>query len=502
VSHVTPDESRAIRVDIGAPRVAGDTVTFVWEQSARNPHQPHNHWFLRYPGLDLTAFAPELLLEIFLALQFKVWSAHPGHIEIRLPFALPESTVAFWRDYHRATNLEVQPLGLDHLQDPWPGGASGFHPTYRHVVFFGGGKDSALAASLLAAIDGPESTLLLSAIAPLDTGKRALAGVHRRNVELILDPVSAATGLAGATFWSDYLANFRPGGDRPRPFLEFYHAATLPLLVAHGARFTTFGCPRNEYLAISRPGDRPYPHRWSGHPATIAAIGAHWARAYGLDLTPTSLCFPLNSIAEYAILASRFPAMYRSMVSCDSRDRPWCLGCSKCLRHGVATLAIDAPTPNVSIDAVLQSRHVDGILASIERHDPSYGRYVTDPTFSTNQNHLLDSISQFAMIQPMAIEGRLERASRTNLDHLRAHFAGELRPENLVAPRTAIAMLPPPLRAPIAALLAQEIEVVDDIPDRMLPDGTVWTAPWRVDPVLAPRVRQMVPAWISLPHSE
>ena len=487
--------SSPLLVTIASPRVLGDAVTFAWEQSARNPHQPNSHWFMQYPGLDLTAFAPELLLEVFLALQLKVWATHRGRVEIRLPFPIPQWSAAFWCAYHRATNLDIHPLADDRAIDPWPGGASGLHPTYDHVVFFGGGKDSAAAASLLAEIGGPERTLLLSAIAPHEPGRMAEKLVRRRIVEFIHQPVSAATGLPTAHVRTDYLANMRPGTGRPLPFLEFYHAGTLPLLVARGARYTTFGHARNEYLAISPAGVPPAPHRWSGRPETIAAIGAHWSRAYGLDLTPLSACFPLNTIAHHVLLARRYPRMYQSFVSCPGHARPWCLDCIKCFRHGLATLAAGVPTPHVASDTILRGQVARDLLAASAAHDPAASRYLPHPTLATNFNHLADSMSMLAMITPTAIRSTLSLDATRRLETLRAHYDGDFLPQNLQVPRTALAMLPEPLRAPMTAILAAELDIVDDIPDRPLLDGTVWTVPWRVPLHLADEVERLVPDW-------
>ena len=81
-----------------------------------------------------------------------------------------------------------------------------------------------------------------------------------------------ATGLPTAVFHSDYSSNVRPGKAHPQPFLEFYHAGTLPILIAHDVRLTSVGHARNDYFALAAPGSTPPPHRWSGRPETLAAI--------------------------------------------------------------------------------------------------------------------------------------------------------------------------------------------------------------------------------------
>jgi hypothetical protein len=485
-------------VEVARPKIVGDTVTFAWEQSVRNPFQRANRWSMRYDGIDLARFAPELLLEVFLALQLKVWAAHPGQVEIRLPRPMPAWTVAFWTDYHRATNLQVAPLAENRRLDPWPGGASGLYPRYDNLVFFGGGKDSGAAASLLAEIGGPGSTLLLSHTASLDPRPQPRALAERRIVEFIQKPVSRATGLPTARFWTDYLGNWRRDSDHVRPFLEFFPGGTLPLLVAHDVRFTTFGHGRNEYHTTIQPGQSPQPARWSGRPETLAAIGAHYRRAWGLDIDPASVLYPVTAFGLYRLLRDRYPAMYDSIVSCSSTDQPWCYACLKCFRHLISTLAHDAPTPGFDYDATMRSQLVDDLVRHLALHEPTRG-HAFHPAIGSDSFNQSERISQISLLTQSTLDRVLAPDTRANLTFIRTRLQGEIEPTSQQVPRAAIAMLPAPLRQPMTDILGRSFELVDDLPDRVLPDGSIWIPQWRVPMTLAGEVERLVPAWAKVP---
>jgi hypothetical protein len=484
-----------LAVTIHAPRIEGDTVSFGWNQSIPNPHQMRNTWSFTYPGLDLRGFAPELLLEVFLALQIKVWATHPGPVEIRLPRPVPAWTVDFWRDYHRATNLDILPLAENRPADPWPGGASGIYPTYRNIVFFGGGKDSGAVASLLAEIDGPGSTLLLSHTASLDPTSRGQDLARRRIVEFIQQPIAAATGLPTATFWSDYPGNFRPEGKAPRPFLEFFHAGTLPLAIAHDARVVSVGHPRQHYWALATADQPAWPEGWSGRPETLGAIAAHYARAWNLDLTPTSVLYPTTTHAVVSLLADRYPAMYDTFVSCPSTGAPWCYACVKCVRTMCGTLAAGREKANFDVNRMLRSRVVAELVGAIRRHDPASSRFLLHPNLMKRQINLVERVSQLSSVNPASMDRLLARDTRPIFETIRRHYSTPDRAWREEIPRPAIAGLPPTLRAPLLEILAQHYAVVDDLPDVTYPDGSVLTTAWHIPLTLAGEVERLVPDW-------
>jgi len=483
-----------LRVTVQPPAVSGDTVMFAWEQSTANPHQPRDRWSMRYDGLDLAGFAPELLLEVFLALQLKVWAAHPGEVEIRLPFAVPAWTVAFWRDYHRASNLRVEPLAENRAQDPWPGGASGLHPHYEHIVFFGGGKDSGAAAGLLNEIGGPGSTLLLSHTASTDPRPAMQEAARRRIVEFIQQPVAAATGMPTATFWTDYLANWRRNSDPPLPFLEVFHAGTLPLLVAHGARLTSVGHPRDDFYVLAPADTSPIPHRWSGRPETLAAISAHYRRAWDIDVQPTSIVYPISYNAEYHLLAARYPALYQSLVSCGSPNAVWCYACRKCLRHALATLSTGMADPRFDYSMMFRSHFLARLMTAIRQHDVRQERYLVHPNMANGASSLSERMSELASTPPEALRTILAPDARAVWQALRDHYDGPFIPESMMIPLAGIAGLPTAYHAPITNILGQHFAIVDDIPDTPFADGSVVIYAWHIPLVLTGEVERLVPA--------
>jgi len=485
----------SLTVDIYPPRISGDSVTFSWHQSLPNPFQNSDSWSFSYPGLDLSGFAPELLLEVFLALQIKVWGRHDGPVRLRLPFPMPASTIAFWRDYHRIANLDATPIAVDHPRDPWPGGASGLHRQHDHIVFFGGGKDSGAAAGLLNEIGGPGSTLLLSHTASSDPRPVMQEAATRRIVEFIHQPVAAATGMPTATFWTDYLSNWRKESNPPRPFLEFFHAGTLPLLVAHGARLTSVGHPRNDFFLRVDAGAPPRPHRWSGRPETLAALAAHYQRTWGLDLHPTSAVYPMSVNAEYTLLAERYPALYQTMLSCASPAQRWCYACRKCLRHALATLSTGREDAGFDYDRLFRSRFMAVLISAIGSHDRARLGYLAHPNMCSDLGTLPERMSQLAATPTGALDRILTPDARAVWNKLRAHYDGPLHPESAQIPLAGIAGLPPAYRAPVTSILGQHFAIVDDIPDVPVADGSTVIYSWHIPLVLAGEVERLVPDW-------
>src|SRR3954451_9013319 len=96
-------------VEVNRPVVSNDTVNFSWSQSEANVFQRTNHFFFRYEHLELGQFSELLWLEIFLALQLKVFARMRPRVEIQLPRAVPRPTATFWTTYHSATRVSVTP---------------------------------------------------------------------------------------------------------------------------------------------------------------------------------------------------------------------------------------------------------------------------------------------------------------------------------------------------------------------------------------------------------
>jgi hypothetical protein len=108
-----------VRVRVDHPAVAGDTVVFRWSQTEPNPFQEANEFFFRYEGLDLSAFSPLLLYEVFLGLQLKVFAAYGKPIELVFPEPVPRSTAAYWTAFHDADPVSIEPIAEAVSYDPW-----------------------------------------------------------------------------------------------------------------------------------------------------------------------------------------------------------------------------------------------------------------------------------------------------------------------------------------------------------------------------------------------
>src|SRR5436190_21492082 len=96
-----------VHVHVGPLDRDGDTVRFHWRCSIANPFQHTNGFFFRYEGIDLATFSDELLFEIFLGLQLRVFAALGDDVHVEFPIPLPRSTVDFWRAFHNADHVAI-----------------------------------------------------------------------------------------------------------------------------------------------------------------------------------------------------------------------------------------------------------------------------------------------------------------------------------------------------------------------------------------------------------
>ena len=87
--------STAIRCVVDPPHVTGDRVHFSWQCDAPIPQQRQQAFTFTYPGLDLQVFSSRLWLEIFLALQIRVFAHLRRPVSVYLPEAMPAPVVAF-----------------------------------------------------------------------------------------------------------------------------------------------------------------------------------------------------------------------------------------------------------------------------------------------------------------------------------------------------------------------------------------------------------------------
>jgi hypothetical protein len=328
-------ENRAMQVFVELPRIAGDTVQFRWEQSIPNCFQHDNAFYFRYEGIDLERFSPLLFDEIFLALQLRVFAHYDQPVSIQFPHPVPAPAVAFWKAYHDAKLVTIEPiLESDGYE---PSSAIPHAKGRRHsAVFFGGGKDSLLAANIFAEVFGIDEVLLVQYVAPLRPAIRLAKRLETRQERLMLQPASER-GFATQRVWTNYQANFHRDADRVRPHLELYTAGALPALLAWGVHVCAFSCERTLYRIRRRAdGDLEF-HYAHSRPEILALQSRYYQTSLGIELAVTNINLLFTGLMDFRLLAERYPDAFLNAVGCTlaDEDERYCYNCPKCMEYAV-----------------------------------------------------------------------------------------------------------------------------------------------------------------------
>jgi hypothetical protein len=464
-----------MRVDVALPCIAGDTVVFRWTQSAPNPYQQTNEFFLRYEGIDLQAFSPVLFLEIFLGLQLGVFAVYGQPVEVVLPVPVPRPTVDYWRTYHDADSVTIGPVAEDTGYFPWRV-APVPSPGRRSIaVFFGGGKDSTLTACLLSELQGKDDVLVVQYVVPSHPGPDAAARVERRQDGLMLRPVRENLGLATRRVWTDYLAQMRIGGYRGRPHAELYTLGALPLLLSHGVSLCTFCLSWTEYGFVRGPDGRPRFQNARSRPEVLATQSAHYRRALGTDLTVTNLNLLFTGLSAVRLLTERYPRAYAQFVSCTfgDVDQRWCYRCRKCAWYPFFGLHCGVVDPTFDYDRLLRTcTHLRRMAAyattGVER-SPT-GNAPRHP--SLKEDHVFPMFCHVvAGTDPRLIAGRHGPEAYANLATIKALFGNRSYPGYEAIPAKAIDLLDNDLARRVAGIAANHLAVVTDLPPSSLSDA-------------------------------
>jgi hypothetical protein len=471
-----------MRVDIHPPVIDGDTVRFGWSMSAPNPWQRRDAFFYRYPGLDLTQFDPRLFVEMFLALELAPLGHLGGPTFIRLPFAMPRSSVDFWADYHRVvrTTVEIGPVVDSEGYDPRIASPDTRLRQANHAVFYSGGRDSGVVAELLRELGGPDD-LLLVAIADDHFGAGSRSNRTRLIEEVVLEPAARRNGAATALVHTDYQATFLT--DSRRPHLEYYYAGTLPVLLAQGATLASVGAERDSHVVYTGPGDYLRMAHRRSRPEWRAGITGHYKRTLGVDLDAANLAAPLGQTNMHRLAAERYPGMPQIRSCHRGLTAGWCYTCRKCSRHLVATLGIGAPDPTFDYDHALNihpsiSRTVARLPAALPPPGENTGWM---PGF-TEDWQFAEHCHWLAGIVPDRVVPTLGDEARRRIALLRAHWGNRRWPVFDQIAEAGLSSLPASLRTPYAEIMRQHFAMADDFPTFMLPNGSRLDPAWsRVD---------------------
>jgi hypothetical protein len=457
-----------MKARIALPEVQGDRVTFRWEQSARNPFQRENTFFFRYEGLDLSRFSPDLLIEIFLGLQLKVFAAYDEPVELEFARPVPRPSAEFWLAFHDAHRVTISPLADVASYDPWATSPPADHPHYARAVFFGGGKDSMLAASLLAEIHGVDRVLLVQFVHPMLPGEGRAQRLERRMEELILQPAREALGFATRRVWTDYQAQFLPAGIQTRPHVELFTAGALPTLLAAGVAMCVFSYSLTAYFTRRlADGTTHFPDA-SSRPEVLTTQTAHYKVALGADLTVADVIFPLNAFQTFTMLQQRYDAAFQAIIMCMRAGvgERWCYGCTKCSFYAILSLACGWINPDFDYERFFtQSPFIKQLVTYAES-----GVELTDLGIAPWQPFVSSSMQFFpfchaaSQISLDLVASLLSPDAFANFLLLKSLFGGRAFPTVEMIPQQAVDLGHHDDSSQIAMLAAQHFPIVAGVP--------------------------------------
>lgn len=465
-----------MKVWVETPTVAGDTVHFRWRQSEPNRFQARNDFFFRYEEVDLAIFAAPLFIEMFLALQLKVFAAYREPVEVTFSEPVPAPSIAYWTAFHRAEQVTIGPVADAPGYQPLRRAPR--HPERRRraAVFFGGGKDSSVTAALFGEIYGNDQVALVQYIGPLRQDAKLAAAMELRQENVMLRPARDNLGYATQKIWTDYQAIFKSDGYHARPHVELYTAGALPTLIDHGIEVSSFGYARTDYPILPLPGGgRKYLYPMS-RPEVLATQTAHYQRALGLDHTLTNLTFLFPNIVNFRLLLARYPAAFAQIVGCTQAGptAPWCFRCGKCFLYAVYSVFSGAIDPNfdyetaftLSIDARRWLAYAEsGVELTVYGNAPWHSDLMY-PVIYTVLCHI------FANIDIGLLKGRVSQEAVNNLHVFQALFGNHQFPNTHLLAAEVADFLGGPLTHRVQAIAAEHFPLVDRLPGPVLQGNT------------------------------
>jgi hypothetical protein len=465
-----------MKVWVEKPVVAGDTVHFQWRQSEPNRFQARNDFFIRYEDVDLSIFATPLFIEIFLALQLKVFAAYREPIDVIFSEPVPAPSIAYWTAFHRAERVAIGPISDMLVYQPLLRTPPRPERRRRAAVFFGGGKDSSVTAALLAEIYGNDQVALFQYIGPLRQDADLATRMELRQENLMLRPARENLGYATQKIWTDYQAIFMPDGYVARPHVELYTAGALPALIDRNVEVSSFGYARTDYPILPRPnGGRKYLYPMS-RPEVLDTQTTHYQRTLGFNHTLTNLTFLFPNIVNFRLLHARYPAAFAQIVGCTQAGptTPWCFKCGKCFLYAVYSLFTGAIDPKFDYEtAFTQSgdarRWVAYAESGVEQTVYGNAPWRSDlmyPVVYTVLCHI------FANIDVSLLKGCISTEAANNLHLFAALFGNHQFPNTHLLATEVADFLGGSLAHRAQAIAAEHFPVVERLPGPVLQGNT------------------------------
>lgn len=451
---------RVIRLEM--PSVEGERVTFRWTEPDPSPWQAFGHFELVYPGIPVDAFSMELWVEIFMALQWRVFALHDGPVRVELPVTMPRASLAWWQGYHDAPHVDATPVG-DSGYSAWARGPI-LGEERRVAVFFGAGKDSTLARSVLAEVYGDDAVLLLQMLHPFVRLGKERRLLRARQKGLMIEPALAGTRLAAAMVETDYMTTFTAAGKAARPHTNLYTVSFLPVLLHRGVRLASmsnersaYWCRRDASGAVASVGYA------KSRPEVYAALGAHLAEVSDIAIEYGNTHFPISEVLSYKILLERYPAAFDRIVMCVVADleHRWCMGCKKCAQYVHLGLLSGRRHADVDYERFWsQSKYVGKLLATAREvpRDPATGnlRWTKDVSHSY---HFASFCHTMARLRDDQVRRLVPASGRAVLDTLAAAWGHRTYDPVEWVSSDAIDAVDTPMARAVAAIYAQHAPV-------------------------------------------
>jgi hypothetical protein len=368
IDDATVSDNGAPRViQLEMPEVDGERVVFRWSEPTQSPWQHRHSFEVVYPGLSMKAHSTELLVDIFLSLQWRVFSLYPGRVRIDLPIRMPRACIEWWQGFHAAPNVDAGPL-MEGGYSAWSAQPVVSGPR-AIAAFFGAGKDSTLARSLLAEIHGEDQLLLVQMVHPFMRSTKSRNQLRTRQRQLMIDPVLAGSRLDAQMIETDYLANLTKAGLAARPHTNLYVFTSLPVLLSRGVRTACMSNERTAYWLRRDSNGRESVGYARSRPEVYSALSEHLAEAADISISFGNTHFPISEFLSYKILYERYPAAFEKIVMCvvAGPDRRWCMSCKKCAQYVHFGLLCGRRHPDVDYDGFwASSKYVMKALAHAE----------------------------------------------------------------------------------------------------------------------------------------
>jgi hypothetical protein len=362
-----------LTVRVHAPRVTRGRVAFSWEQDRPNPFQRREGWYVDYGDVPLARMDRRILYDVLLSLQLPIWAATARAVRIVLPGPVGEVSLDFWRAYFDAGHVEF---------DGPVDGTRRYRPrrrtAYRQLlsrrsptplaVTYGGGKDSTLAHRTLLETRRPGDVLLLHVVQLFALGREARERTTRRSTETILAPAVRATGAPTQLVTTNYLAVLRRGRPGPRPHVNLYLPAMLPVLVHRGVHEVVFSRTALGYRTIAeRDGTARFANP-AGRSEKLDFLRRYCADVLGWDLHGESTHFAVGEYVSFGTVLRAYPQAFAGMVMCTRTldAERFCHRCPKCLEFALMGLSLGHVAPDLDYDRLLMDPRVTALAAEAD----------------------------------------------------------------------------------------------------------------------------------------